>query len=119
MLKTPVIQSALQHFGHVCDAAKALRGPQGPEEGAKPAETTGAAHSERRSFSFRLAAVDATAEESLGGQYGVQGFPTIKVFGASKSSPTDYQGPRQADGIIQAALQEVGAFAVWGGWVGR
>ena len=36
--------------------------------------------------------MDADAHQSLGGQYGVRGFPTIKVFGSNKNSPSDYQG---------------------------
>lgn len=52
----------------------------------------------------KVAAVDATQHESLAGQYGVQGFPTIKVFGNDKSKPTDYQGARTADAIAQAGL---------------
>jgi hypothetical protein len=30
--------------------------------------------------------------ESIGSPYGIQGFPTIKVFGADKKKPTDYNG---------------------------
>ena len=40
----------------------------------------------------KVGAVDADEHRGLGGQYGVQGFPTIKVFGADKFKPTDYQG---------------------------
>lgn len=40
----------------------------------------------------RLGAVDADEHKGLGGQYGVRGFPTIKVFGSNKGSPTDYKG---------------------------
>jgi protein disulfide-isomerase A6 len=40
----------------------------------------------------RLGAVDADAHKSLGAKYGVQGFPTIKVFGTNKNSPSDYRG---------------------------
>lgn len=36
-------------------------------------------------------------------QHGVRGFPTIKIFGANKGSPEDYQGDRTAVGIVQAA----------------
>lgn len=43
----------------------------------------------------------------MGGQFGVQGFPTIKIFGANKRSPTDYNGQRTAQGIVDAALAEV------------
>ncbi|GFO12564.1 protein disulfide-isomerase a6 [Plakobranchus ocellatus] len=52
----------------------------------------------------KVGAVDADEHRGLGGQYGVQGFPTIKVFGADKFKPTDYQGPRQAQGIVESAL---------------
>ena len=34
----------------------------------------------------------------------MSGFPTIKVFGADKKNPTDYQGPREVDGLVQGAL---------------
>lgn len=40
----------------------------------------------------KLGAVDADQHKSLGGQYGVRGFPTIKIFGANKHKPEDYQG---------------------------
>ena len=40
----------------------------------------------------KVAAVNADEHQSLGGQYQIQGFPTIKVFGANKNSPSDYQG---------------------------
>jgi hypothetical protein len=39
-----------------------------------------------------LGAVNADVHRDLGGQYGVRGFPTIKVFGQNKLKPTDYQG---------------------------
>lgn len=39
-----------------------------------------------------MAAVDASEHQSLGGQYGVQGFPTIKIFGVNKAKPDDYNG---------------------------
>lgn len=40
----------------------------------------------------KVGAVDADQHNSLGGQYGVRGFPTIKIFGANKNKPEDYQG---------------------------
>ncbi len=40
----------------------------------------------------RLGAVNADEHSSLGSQYGVKGFPTIKIFGSNKNSPTDYKG---------------------------
>merc|ERR1711994_15870 len=50
-----------------------------------------------------VGAVDCDVHKQLCGQYGVQGFPTIKVFGANKNKPEDYQGGRTADAIVQAA----------------
>jgi protein disulfide-isomerase A6 len=53
----------------------------------------------------RLGAVDATAHTQLASKYGIKGYPTIKVFGAGKKGKaTDYQGPRETDGIVQYAL---------------
>jgi protein disulfide-isomerase A6 len=40
--------------------------------------------------------VNADEHRSLGGQYGVQGFPTIKIFGLDKKKPEDYNGQRTA-----------------------
>lgn len=40
-----------------------------------------------------MAAVDMTKHQDLGGPYNVRGFPTIKIFGADKKKPTDYNGP--------------------------
>jgi len=51
----------------------------------------------------RFGAIDVDAEEnkSIGGKYGISGFPTIKIFGLNKkSAPTDYQGGREADPIV-------------------
>lgn len=49
--------------------------------------------------------MDATADESLAQKYNIGGFPTIKVFGADKKSPTDYQGARTADAITTEAMK--------------
>jgi protein disulfide-isomerase A6 len=60
-----------------------------------------------------LAVVDATVEESLAAQFGVQGYPTIKIFPGgqnNKSSPRDamdYQGGRQAEQIVQYVMAEI------------
>ncbi|KAB7501103.1 Protein disulfide-isomerase A6 [Armadillidium nasatum] len=55
----------------------------------------------------KVGAVNADEHKSLGGQYGVQGFPTIKIFGSNKYKPDDYNGPRTAQGIIDHALRAV------------
>uniref|UniRef100_A0AAY4BE33 Protein disulfide-isomerase A6 n=1 Tax=Denticeps clupeoides TaxID=299321 RepID=A0AAY4BE33_9TELE len=52
----------------------------------------------------KVGAVDADQHKSLGGQYGVRGFPTIKIFGANKNKPDDYQGGRSSQAIVEAAL---------------
>ncbi len=51
--------------------------------------------------------MNADEEKSLGGQYGVKGFPTIKIFTGSKAE--DYNGPRTAQGLIDAALKAIRA----------
>jgi len=57
----------------------------------------------------KIGAVDMDDQQNqpLGGQYGIRGFPTIKVFGANKNSPSDYNGPRTAQGIVDSALNAV------------
>nr|XP_033795095.1 protein disulfide-isomerase A6 isoform X2 [Geotrypetes seraphini] len=52
----------------------------------------------------KIGAVDADKHQSLGGQYGVKGFPTIKLFGSNKNKPEDYQGGRTSEAIVDAAL---------------
>lgn len=47
--------------------------------------------------------MNADEHKSLGSRYGIQGFPTIKIFGLD-SKPEDYNGPRTAVGIVDAAL---------------
>ncbi|KAH8266621.1 hypothetical protein KR018_003821, partial [Drosophila ironensis] len=54
----------------------------------------------------KVGSVNADADQSLGGQFGVRGFPTIKIFGANKKSPTDFNGQRTAKAIAEAALAE-------------
>lgn len=41
---------------------------------------------------FKVGAVDMTQHQSVGALYNVKGFPTIKIFGANKIVPVDYQG---------------------------
>jgi len=60
-----------------------------------------------------VAAVDATDESNaqLASQYGVSGFPTIKMFVPGDASPHDYQGARQASGIIDYTLSQLRTMA--------
>ncbi|KAM3861061.1 protein disulfide-isomerase A6 [Diretmus argenteus] len=55
----------------------------------------------------KVGAVDADQHKSLGGQYGVRGFPTIKIFGANKNKPEDYQGGRSSQAIVDGALNSL------------
>ncbi len=47
-----------------------------------------------------LAKVDATVEKSLGTKFEVRGFPTLKIFEGGSDTPSEYEGPRDADGIV-------------------
>ena len=53
----------------------------------------------------KVGAVDADQHQSLAGQFGVRGFPTIKVFGANKKKPEDFNGARSAQGLTEAGLK--------------
>ncbi|CAK9184073.1 unnamed protein product [Ilex paraguariensis] len=55
-----------------------------------------------------VAALDADAHQSLAQEYGIQGFPTIKVFAPGKP-PVDYQGARDVKPIVEYALQQIKA----------
>ncbi|KAK9155504.1 hypothetical protein Sjap_002984 [Stephania japonica] len=55
-----------------------------------------------------IAALDADAHKSLAQEYGIRGFPTIKVFAPGKP-PVDYQGAREVKPIAEFALQQVKA----------
>ncbi len=37
-----------------------------------------------------VGAVDMTTDPGAGSKYGIQGYPTIKLFGADKSKPIDF-----------------------------
>lgn len=56
---------------------------------------------------MKVGAVNADEHKSLGAKYGIQGFPTIKIFGID-NKPEDYNGPRTAVGIVDAALNGAG-----------
>ena len=58
----------------------------------------------------RVGAVNADQHKDLGGQFGIQGFPTIKYWkmGNKKGmKPQDYQGPRTKNGLHNAAIAEI------------
>jgi len=52
----------------------------------------------------KVGSVNADEHRSLGTQYGVQGFPTIKIFGLNKNKPEDYNGGRDTKGFVDAGL---------------
>ncbi|KAF8008173.1 hypothetical protein BT93_K1991 [Corymbia citriodora subsp. variegata] len=55
-----------------------------------------------------VAALDADAHQALAQEYGIRGFPTIKVF-VPGQSPIDYQGAREVKPIAEFALKQVKA----------
>jgi protein disulfide-isomerase A6 len=57
----------------------------------------------------KVVAVDASSDNSLAGRFGVKGFPTIKIFGANKNKPTDYNGQRTSSAIVSTVMKEVAA----------
>lgn len=56
----------------------------------------------------KLGAVDMTVHGKVGGPYEIQGYPTLKVFGADKKNPTEYGGGRTAKSIISYVNKQIG-----------
>ncbi|KAG9150038.1 hypothetical protein Leryth_010098 [Lithospermum erythrorhizon] len=54
----------------------------------------------------RVAALDADAHRSLAQEYGIEGFPTIKIFVPGKP-PMTYQGARDAKPIVEFTLAQI------------
>ncbi|KAK7463957.1 hypothetical protein BaRGS_00038039 [Batillaria attramentaria] len=54
-----------------------------------------------------LAKVDCTEEKDTCSQYGVSGYPTLKIFKGGELKK-DYDGPREADGIVRVMQKEAG-----------
>lgn len=55
---------------------------------------------------MNLGAIDLDKYKDFGGKYGIQGFPTLKFFGANKNKPIDYQQQRTASAIVDFCLGE-------------
>jgi protein disulfide-isomerase A1 len=53
---------------------------------------------------IKLAKVDCVEEADLCQSHGVQGYPTLKVY--RQGVPTEYHGPRKADGIISYMIKQ-------------
>ncbi|CAD7961393.1 unnamed protein product [Amoebophrya sp. A120] len=49
----------------------------------------------------------AVEDQAAMQEYGVQGFPTIKWFGANKSKPEDYRSGRDAKSMVEFAMKKV------------
>ncbi|WVF70644.1 protein disulfide-isomerase domain [Kwoniella sp. CBS 6097] len=62
------------------------------------------AATELKDKKIKLAKVDCTEQAKLCQDYGVSGYPTLKVF--RNGVPTDYSGPRKADGIISYMVKQ-------------
>ena len=58
-----------------------------------------------------IGAVDGTAAQATAQKLKVQGYPTIFLYGADKSKPTEYSGGRDAKAIVDAALKEASSVA--------
>lgn len=54
-----------------------------------------------------LVKVDCTAETKTCGKYGVNGYPTLKIFKGGEVA-SDYNGPREADGIVKYMRTKAG-----------
>lgn len=59
---------------------------------------------------MKVGAVNCDDNKNACGQYGIRGFPTLKIFGAKKT-PVDYNGGRTASAIVDSALSEAKAKA--------
>ena len=60
---------------------------------------------------FKIGAIDADKERSIGGKYNIQGFPTVKFFGIHKDKPVDYDKSRTADAVINFMFDKARAIA--------
>ncbi|CAD5214912.1 unnamed protein product [Bursaphelenchus okinawaensis] len=57
-----------------------------------------------KAHNIPLAKVDATVEKKLGDQYGVTGYPTLKILRYGRRF--DYDGPRDTEGIVKFMLDQ-------------
>lgn len=54
---------------------------------------------------IKVGAINADKHGAYARQYNIQGFPTIKIFGADKDMPRDYTGGHSAKAIVESALK--------------
>jgi len=57
-----------------------------------------------------LVKVDCTVETKVCGKYGVNGYPTLKIFKSGEMA-SDYNGPRESDGIVKYMRTKAGPTA--------
>ena len=55
---------------------------------------------------IKIGAVDMTTDQSVGSKYSISGYPTLKFFGDNKKSPQDYDGERNAKGIVTYTMKQ-------------
>jgi protein disulfide-isomerase A6 len=60
----------------------------------------------------KVAAVDLDTHKSVGGPYGIKGFPTIKLFIGDKSKPIDYNSARNASSMVNFVLDKIKSTAM-------
>lgn len=60
---------------------------------------------------IQLVAVDATVHTALASQYDVSGYPTLKVFQAGSTEPSDYNGGRDTASIVKYMRSQNGPAA--------
>ncbi|KAJ7638856.1 thioredoxin-like protein [Roridomyces roridus] len=62
------------------------------------------AATELKTKNIKVAKVDCVDQADLCQSHGIQGYPTLKVY--RNGTPTDYTGPRKADGIISYMVKQ-------------
>lgn len=71
-----------------------------------PAYTKLAQRMKQQENGVAIAKVDATVHNELGSKYGVQGFPTLKLF--MNGEPVDYSGAREEDAMFNWLMKKTG-----------
>ena len=51
--------------------------------------------------------MDLDQHKQFGSNYGIKGFPTIKLFGDDKNKPIDYNGQRTSRDMIGFAIDKI------------
>jgi len=55
----------------------------------------------------KFGVVEGNTNGNIAQKLQIQGFPTVKIFGANKSTPIDYNGQRDSKSVVQAAMKEI------------